>query len=165
MGPCPIIITGCGASRLFSGPPLAADVPLAVNASVAIPRTELVVRASRAGGPGGQHVNTSSTRVEVTWNVRESAALSDAQRARVLVALASRLDGDGTLRVVASDTRSQRQNRDLAEGRLADVVRRALVVPRTRKKTRPTRASVERRLDGKKRSGAKKRDRRVRGDD
>jgi ribosome-associated protein len=144
---------------------LAADEPLFINASVAIPRSELVARASRAGGPGGQHVNTSSTRVEITWNVRQSTALSEAQRTRALVSLASRLDGEGTLRVVASDTRSQRQNRELAEQRLAELVRRALVVPRMRKKTRPTRASVERRLDGKKRSGDKKRDRRFRGDD
>ncbi len=144
---------------------MAAEEPLLINASVAIPRAELAVRATRAGGPGGQHVNTSSTRVELTWNVRRSIALTDTQRARVLLALASRLDAEGTLRVVASDTRSQRQNRVLAEERLAVVVRRALVVPRLRRKTKPTRASVERRLDAKRRSGDKKRDRRVRGDD
>ncbi len=144
---------------------MAPEDPLQVNSNVAIPRAELSVRASRAGGPGGQHVNTSSTKVEVTWNVATSAALTDAAKGRVLLALASRLDADGTLRVVASDTRSQRQNRELAEERLAALVRRALVVPRTRKKTRPTRASVERRLTEKKRSGAKKRDRRFRGDD
>lgn len=144
---------------------MAPEDPLPVNANVAIPRAELGVRASRAGGPGGQHVNTSSTKVEVTWNVAASAALSEAAKGRVLFVLASRLDSDGTIRVVASDTRSQRQNRELAEERLAALVRRALVVPRTRKKTRPTRASVERRLTAKKRSGAKKRDRRFRGDD
>ncbi len=144
---------------------MAPDAPLKVNGSVAIPRAELVVRATRAGGPGGQHVNTSSTKVEVTWNVGASTALTDAAKGRVLLALASRLDADGTLRVVASDTRSQRQNRELAEERLAALVRRALVVPRARKKTRPTRASVERRLTEKKRSGDKKRDRRYRGDD
>ena len=144
---------------------MASDDSLPVNSTVSIPRAELVVRASRAGGPGGQHVNTSSTRVEVTWNVRQSSAVSDVQRARLLQALGSRLDSEGFIRVVASDTRSQRQNRELAEQRLADVVRRALVVPRKRKATKPTRASVERRLEGKKRSGAKKRDRRVRGDD
>ena len=123
------------------------------------------MRATRAGGPGGQHVNTSSTRIEVTWNIRWSAAVSDAQRARLLRVLKSRLDGEGSIRVVASDTRSQRQNRELAEQRLAEVVRRALVVPRKRKATKPTRASVERRLEGKKRSGVKKRERRVRDDD
>lgn len=144
---------------------MAPDDPLKINANVAIPRTELGVRATRAGGPGGQHVNTSSTKVEVTWNVAASTALAEEAKGRVLLALASRLDADGTLRVVASDTRSQRQNRELAEVRLAALVRRALVVPRPRKKTRPTRASVERRLTEKKRSGAKKRDRRFRGDD
>lgn len=136
-----------------------------ISASVAIPRAELTVRATRSGGPGGQHVNTSSTRVELTWNARTTTALGDAAKARMLVALAAKLDAEGTVRVVASDTRSQRQNRELAEQRLAALVRRALVVPRTRKKTRPTRASVERRLDAKKRSGDKKRDRRFRGDD
>lgn len=144
---------------------MAPEAPLKVNGGVAIPRAELVVRATRAGGPGGQHVNTSSTKVEVTWNVAASTALTDAAKGRALLALASRLDADGTLRVVASDTRSQRQNRELAEERLAALVRRALVVPRARKKTRPTRASVERRLTEKKRSGDKKRDRRYRGDD
>lgn len=138
---------------------------LAINDRVAIPRAELGVRATRAGGPGGQHVNTSSTRIELTWNVPASTALGDADKGRVLRALVSRIDTDGTLRIVASDTRSQRQNLELAEQRLAALVRRALVVPRARKKTRPTRASIERRLAEKKRAGAKKRDRRYRSDD
>ncbi len=144
---------------------MAAEAPLSVNAHIAIPRTELLVRATRAGGPGGQHVNTSSTRIELTWNVATTQALDEEQRTRVHAALLSRLDADGTLRVVASDTRSQRQNRELAEERLAALVRRALIVPRTRRKTKPTRASVERRLTTKKRAGAKKRDRRSLGDD
>jgi ribosome-associated protein len=144
---------------------LAPDDSLTINAGVAIPRAELLTRASRAGGPGGQHVNTSSTRIEVTWNVRQSSALTEAQRARLLLALASRLDGEGVMRVGASDTRSQRQNRELAEERLAAVVRHALVVPRKRKATKPTRASVERRLEAKKRSGSQKRERRWKGDD
>ncbi|MBW7933447.1 MAG: aminoacyl-tRNA hydrolase [Gemmatimonadaceae bacterium] len=142
-----------------------ADDPLVVNNAVAIPRTELTVRATRAGGPGGQHVNTSSTRVELTWKVARSGVLDDAQKARVRSVLASRLDTDGTLRIAASDTRSQRQNRELAEQRLAALVRRALIVPRTRRKTKPTRAAVERRLTDKKLAGAKKRDRRYRTDD
>ncbi|MHB1311149.1 MAG: alternative ribosome rescue aminoacyl-tRNA hydrolase ArfB [Gemmatimonadaceae bacterium] len=137
-----------------------ADDPLTITSSVAIPRAELDVRASRSSGPGGQHVNTSSTRVDVTWNVRTSAALTDAQRERVLKALGSRLSADGSMRVVASDTRSQKQNRELAEQRLAEAVRRALVVPKKRKATRPTRSSVEKRLEGKKRSSDKKRARR-----
>ncbi len=154
-------------ARFFpsSAPVLGSDDSLSVNERVAIPRAELGVRATRAGGPGGQHVNTSSTRIELTWNVSTSAALSDPEKFRVLQALASRIDADGTLRIVASDTRSQRQNLALAEQRLAALVRRALVVPRPRKKTKPTRASVERRLSEKKRAGAKKRDRRYRSED
>ena len=131
-----------------------------VNARVRIPRSELTVRASRAGGPGGQHVNTSSTRVEVQWNVRETRALDDDERARVLERLAARLDSTGAVRVVSSEHRSQRQNRDAAESRLADLVRRALVIPKVRRPTKPTRASKERRLEEKRRKSSKKRDRR-----
>ncbi|MDE3151684.1 MAG: aminoacyl-tRNA hydrolase [Gemmatimonadota bacterium] len=137
---------------------------LHVSGSLTIPRDELEVRASRAGGAGGQHVNTSSTRVEIEWNVARSRALSDAQRARLLGALTARLTADGVLRVVASERRSQTQNREAAEDRLAAVVRKALVVPRARRATRPTRASVERRLDQKRRHGERKRGRRERGD-
>jgi len=133
--------------------------PLKVNSRVAIPRHELHARASRSGGPGGQHVNTSSTRIELEWNVRDSSALSRDERARVLDKLASRIDGNGTIRVVASDSRSQRQNRELAEGRLAELVRRALVVPRARKATKPTRASQEKRIEAKKHHSRIKRER------
>ena len=138
---------------------------LRINGKVVIPLTELVVRATKSGGPGGQHVNTSSTRVEVVWNVRTSSALTDAQRFRALTMLATRIDGEGNVRIVASDTRSQRQNRRLAEERLAEVVRRSLVVPKVRRRTKPTRSSVENRLTEKKRQAGKKRDRRSRGDD
>lgn len=138
---------------------------LPVQPGVVIPWRELEVRASRSGGPGGQHVNTSSTRVEVVWNVRTTVALDVGQRARVAAALASRLDGEGALRVVASDTRSQRQNRALAEERLAEMVRRALVVRKARKRTRPTRSSVEKRLSSKRRQAGKKRERKISPDD
>jgi ribosome-associated protein len=136
-----------------------------VDDAVAIPRDELQVRASRSGGPGGQHVNTSSTRIEVVWNVRTSRSLDDAQRARVRAALSSRLDSEGNLRVVASDTRSQLQNRALAEQRLAAVVRAALVIPKPRKRTRPHRGAVEQRLEEKKRRSRVKRERRDPGDE
>lgn len=138
---------------------------LAVNARVAIPAHELTVRASRAGGPGGQHVNTTSSRIEVVWDLRRSVALSDDQRARLEEKLASKLDSSGSLRVVAADTRSQAQNRVLALGRLAAVVRAALVVPKVRRKTKPTRGSKEARLETKKRRSSTKRDRRWKGED
>jgi ribosome-associated protein len=138
---------------------VSADRALVVNAFVTIPRSELTFRATRAGGPGGQHVNKSATRVEVLWNVRDSAALDDGQRARLLDRLAARLDGDGTLRVVSSEHRSQSRNREAAESRLADVVRRALVVRRVRHRTRPPRSAVEGRMREKKQRGEKKRER------
>jgi ribosome-associated protein len=138
---------------------------LRVNDRLAIPRAELGVRATRASGAGGQHVNKTSTRVEVTWNVTSSQVLSDADRARLITRLASRLSDDGELRVVASDTRSQLQNRELAETRLAEMVRRALVIPKARRKTRPSRAAKQARLDDKRKVSEKKRVRRSNTDD
>jgi ribosome-associated protein len=139
---------------------MAKDGVLQLSEAVAIPRTELVYRASRAGGAGGQHVNTSSTRIELLWNVRATQALDEAQRARVATKLASRLDGEGWLRVVASARRSQGQNREAAEERLVELIRGALVVPKRRKPTKPSRGAREARLDEKKKRGDTKRQRR-----
>ena len=135
-----------------------------VNEGVVIPRDELVARASRSGGAGGQHVNTSSTRIELVWNVAASRALTDEQRERVLQKLSSRLDGERNLRVVASDRRSQRQNRESAEERMAELVRQALIVPKKRRPTKPTRAAKQARLESKRRLSDKKRERRWRED-
>jgi ribosome-associated protein len=132
---------------------------LTVNESVAIPRSELDVRVSRSSGAGGQHVNKTSSRVEIFWNVVSSKALSDDERSRLLDKLSSKLTTEGSIRVVASDMRSQSRNRELAEERLAELVRRALLIPRKRRPTKPTRASKEARLEGKKRQASKKRDR------
>jgi ribosome-associated protein len=134
---------------------------LFVSPELRIPRDELSFRASRAGGPGGQHVNKSSTRIELIWNVRSSRVLAAAQRSRLTSKLATRLDSEGILRIVASDSRSQARNRDAAEDRLARLVRLALAVPKPRKKTRPTRGGVEGRLRSKRELSEKKRDRRV----
>jgi ribosome-associated protein len=141
-----------------SSPPAAENL-LAVNDSLSIPRNELDVRVSRASGAGGQHVNKTSSRVEIFWNIPTSRALSDEQRARLLDKLSSRLTTEGSIRVVASDMRSQSRNRDLAEERLVELVRRSLVVPRKRKPTRPTRAAKEARLESKKKHSHKKRTR------
>ncbi|MDB4871711.1 MAG: Class peptide chain release factor, partial [Gemmatimonadales bacterium] len=100
--------------------PAAAENLLPVNDSFSIPRGELDVRVSRSSGAGGQHVNKTSSRVEIFWNVRGSRALSEDQRARLLDRLASRLTTDGSVRIVASDMRSQSRNRDLAEEKLVD---------------------------------------------
>lgn len=133
---------------------------LEVDASLAIPRWELEYRATRAGGAGGQHVNTSSTRIELLWNVARSTALDDAQRARVTARLATRIDGEGWLRVVSSARRSQQQNREAADARLAELVRGALVVQKRRRPTKPTRASKEARIRTKRKRSETKRMRR-----
>jgi ribosome-associated protein len=136
-----------------------------VNDSLSIPRGELDVRVSRSSGAGGQHVNKTSSRVELFWNVRASKAVTEEQRALLLSKLGSRLTADGNIRVVASEMRSQSRNREIAEERLVETVRRALVVRRKRKPTRPTRASKEARLESKKRHSRKKDERRTRSFD
>lgn len=133
-----------------------------VDERLAIPRSELVYRASRSGGPGGQHVNTSSTRIELLWDFARSRVLDDAARTRLAEKLAARLDAEGNVRVVASDRRSQQQNRVAAEERLAELVRRALTVPKARKRTKPSRAAREKRLTEKRHRSERKRDRRRR---
>ncbi|MEP6591867.1 MAG: alternative ribosome rescue aminoacyl-tRNA hydrolase ArfB [Gemmatimonadota bacterium] len=134
--------------------------PIPLSAHLQIPRDELVLKATRSGGPGGQHVNTSSTRIELVWDVAASPSLDEATRAHLLTRLATRLDGQGRLRLVAQAERSQFRNREEVVARFAELVTRALQVPKQRKATRPTKASKLRRLDGKKRRGAIKRDRR-----
>jgi ribosome-associated protein len=138
----------------------AGEDALIINQRLSIPRHELAARASRAGGAGGQHVNTSSTRIEILWNVRTSATLDEETRARLVEKLATRIDGEGVIRVVASDRRSQRQNRESAEERLADLIRKALVVPKKRRATKPSRASKEKRISEKKKRGETKAGRR-----
>jgi ribosome-associated protein len=123
---------------------------LEIDGEVWIPRAELTFRASRAGGPGGQHVNTSSTRVELAWNVGETPNLSDEQRARVMAKLANRINSEGVLLLAEGGSRSQHQNREAVVARFQELLRRALHVPKPRKKTKPTRASREKRLRAKK---------------
>jgi ribosome-associated protein len=133
---------------------------LMLDPAHSIPRSELTYRASRAGGAGGQHVNTSSTRIELLWNVRTTAALDDDARSRVLEKLASRIDGEGCIRVVSSARRSQTQNREAADARLAELVRQALIVQKRRRPTKPSRGAKEARLTEKKKRGDTKRQRR-----
>ncbi len=138
---------------------------LRVTARVLIPRQELVVRATRAGGPGGQHVNTSSSRIEIQWNVRQSTALSEALRTLALERLAGRLSADGAVRVTASEHRSQLRNRQAAEERLVALIREAISRPKPRRPTTPTKGGVERRLDTKRQQKSRKAARRWRPDE
>jgi ribosome-associated protein len=141
------------------------DGVLAVNDDLGIPRSELTYRATRSGGPGGQHVNTSSTRVELAWDVERSPSLNDEQRARLREKLANRINTEGVLLLASSEHRSQLQNREAATARLVELVRAALVIPKPRKKTRPSRAQREARLQAKKRRSEIKRHRRSPSDD
>ena len=133
--------------------------PLQVTSRLVVPEAELSWRFSRSGGPGGQSVNTSDSRAELSYDVARSAVLSDLQRARALERLAGRLV-DGVVTVAASEHRSQLQNREAAERRLAALLREAVAPPpRARRPTRPTRGSQERRLDAKRRRSQTKRGR------
>ncbi|HEU5001660.1 MAG TPA: alternative ribosome rescue aminoacyl-tRNA hydrolase ArfB [Actinomycetota bacterium] len=137
-----------------------------ITRTLVLPEGELDVRFSRSGGPGGQNVNTRDTRVEVVFDVAGSPSLGPRQRARLLQQLAGKLDTEGRLHVVASDERSQAQNRELATARFADLVREALKPdPPPRRPTRPSRASRERRIETKRVAGRRKRERRTIPDD
>jgi ribosome-associated protein len=117
-------------------------------------RSEVAFRFSRSSGPGGQHAQKSSTRVEALFDVEASAGLTDAERRRVLAKLGA------VVRSVAQDERSQLRNRELATDRIVEQLREATKIRRPRRPTRPTKASAERRLDEKKRRGQTKRLRR-----
>ncbi len=127
---------------------------LRVNSGLRIPESELRWRFSRSGGPGGQHANTSDTRAEVRFDIAGSPSLGPRQRARLLERFGPEV------RVVASDERSQARNRALAQRRLAERLADGLRVDPDRRATRPTKASVTRRLEAKKRRSARKADRR-----
>lgn len=126
------------------------DSTLPIGEHLRLPRSELTYRATRGGGPGGQHVNTSATKVELTWDVAASPSLTDEQRQRLLKKLETRLDGAGVLRLTEGGSRSQHQNREAVTERLAEVVERALRRPKPRKKTRVPRRAKEARLKEKK---------------
>ena len=138
---------------------MAESEPIIINAEVSIPESELSFRASRSGGPGGQHVNTSSTRIELLWDVANSASLTEAQRTRIQRKLTNRINSEGVLLLAESGSRSQHQNRRTVLQRFAELLAEALHRPKPRKKTRPTKASRERRLRAKKRRSELKRSR------
>jgi ribosome-associated protein len=125
-----------------------------VTRSVVLPRSEIELRYSRSSGPGGQHAQKSETRAEAIFDVESSSALSEAQKRRVVGKVGP------TIRAVAQDERSQARNRELATDRVVEQLREALRVPRTRRPTKPTAQSRERRLQSKRRRSELKRLRR-----
>ncbi|GAB2700372.1 alternative ribosome rescue aminoacyl-tRNA hydrolase ArfB [Nocardia thraciensis] len=142
---------------------MAAD--LAVTRALVIPASELRERFSRSSGPGGQHVNTTDSRVELSFDLANSPSVPDRLRARMLDRLATRLV-DGVLTIAASEQRAQPQNRAAARERLASLLRDAAAAPPpVRRATKPTRGAQERRISAKKRRGITKRNRRISPDD
>lgn len=135
---------------------------LVVKPGIAIPLEEISFSADPSGGPGGQHANKSSTRVEVRFAPLISRAFGPRHRALLAEALATRLTADGVLRVVSARERSQLQNRRAALARLAELLARGLERPAPRTATRPTMASKRRRVEGKKKRAAIKAGRRER---
>ncbi len=131
-----------------------------INRRVRVSDQELELSFSRSGGPGGQHVNTSATKVELRFDVDASRALDDSQKRRVREALANRITADGVLVLSASEHRSQARNREAVVGRFVNLLADALRPHRRRLPTRPTRASKQRRLEDKRRRSDKKRLRR-----
>jgi ribosome-associated protein len=126
--------------------------PLAVAPSLVIPADELSWRFSRSSGPGGQGVNTTDSRVELSLDVAGSSAFTDTLRARAIERLGDRLTADGVLTVTASEHRSQRRNREAARARMLAVLREATAPPaRARRPSRPTAAARQRRLESKRR--------------
>ncbi len=130
------------------------DDPLPVRPGTAIPLREITVRASRSSGPGGQHANTTASRIEASFDVAASETLTEEQKQRITSRLGARVVA------VAQDERSQARNRELALERLAHRLAGALAPRRTRHPTRPTRSSVNQRLDSKRRQAERKRTRR-----
>lgn len=141
------------------------DTHISINPELAIPRAEIDYRATRAGGPGGQHVNTSSTKVELLWDVAKSNAINDEQRALIMQKLRKRIGEDGLMRLTSAASRSQHQNKEDVTTRFARILADALRVPKRRKKTKVPRAAKEARLKAKKNRSRVKQQRRWSGDE
>jgi ribosome-associated protein len=139
---------------------------LEITPAIVIDDAELEERFVRASGPGGQNVNKVSTAVQLRFDPSRSPALTDEVRERLRALAGSRMTNEGVLVIDARSHRTQSQNRDDARERLADLIRRSLVRPKRRKKTRPGLAAKQRRIDTKKRRGAIKSGRgKLRGDE
>jgi ribosome-associated protein len=138
--------------------------PLIIDGAVTIPAGELSWTAVRASGPGGQNVNKVASKVELRFDLAASVALGEDVKSRLHALARSRVDAEGKLVVTSQLTRDRGRNLEDARAKLADLIRKALTVPRRRKATRPSLGSKRRRLEGKRRQGEKKAGRRTTDD-
>ncbi len=130
---------------------------LRVSSRLSIPLEEIEISFTRSSGPGGQHVNKTSTQAELSFNLAHSPSISEEDRTWLLSRLASKLDSEGRLRVTSQAYRSQLRNKNAALEKLASILGNALVRPKARKKTKPSKTAKETRLHSKKKASEKKR--------
>jgi len=135
--------------------------PIVVNGRLTVPEAAVETRAVRSGGPGGQHVNKTATKIQLRVDLAQVAGWVGDELERVRAFLASRLDADGRLMVSSQATRDQARNVEDARSKVADLIRAALVRPKTRIRTRPSRAAKQRRREAKRHHAQRLRDRRV----
>lgn len=121
--------------------------------------TEIVFKTSRSSGKGGQHVNKTETRVSIVFNINESSIFSENQKEIILMKLGSRIDSNGNIQIDAEDTRSQLKNKEIACKRLIQLLNESLIIPKTRKVTKPNKAAILKRLKSKKINAEKKKNR------
>lgn len=141
------------------------EADLYIDKTTTIKGSELSVTASRASGPGGQHVNKTSSKVSLRWNVKESLSILDEQKSKILEKLKTRLVGDGELLIHVESERSQHRNREIARARLKEMIIKALVVYKKRVATKPTLGSKQKRMSTKLRRGILKKLRQVQKND
>lgn len=134
-----------------------------INHRLTIPRSELEFRVAHAGGPGGQHVNKTETKVILRFDIENSPTLknglTESDHMRLLQKLDNRIDSNGILQVTSQETRSQHKNREIALDKFQFLIQEGLKKPKPRKKTRPSRKAQQRRLDHKKKQARKKQNR------
>ena len=118
--------------------------------------TELQFKAIRSSGPGGQHANKVSSKVELSFHIEASAGLTDREKKRLLLKLGNKLSKEGLLILQCDESRSQHKNKELVIKRFLNLIEKSLVVPKARKKSKPTRSSIEKRLKSKKIASLKK---------